>query len=194
MIEEERVQQAVQAILISIGEDPAREGLKDTPTRVSRMYSELFSGIGLDPAHAIDAIFGSEEGGPEGIEYGGMVVLRDVPFFSTCEHHLLPFFGRVHMGYIPSGRIAGASKLARALDVVARRLQVQERMTNQLADAVFHALDPDGVAVVVEAEHLCMLMRGVKKQGSMVVTTAMRGPFVKGVADPGDLMALLQRR
>ena len=131
-----------------------REGLKGTSQRVARMYGELFSGVGVDPRSALDAVF--EEDG----QRGEAVIIRDVDFFSTCEHHLLPFFGRVHIGYIPDGKIAGVSKLVRALEVVSRRLQVQERMTNQLADAIYDVLQPDGAAVVVEAQHLCMSMRG----------------------------------
>ena len=194
MIQQDRVQEAVRTILSAIGEDPNRKGLLGTPERVASMCAELFSGVGLDPAEAIDTLFESADEGLENEEESGVVVLRDVPFFSTCEHHLLPFFGRAHMGYIPNGTIAGVSKLARALDVVTRRPQVQERMTAQLADAMFRALNPDGVAVVVEAEHLCMVMRGVKKQGSLVVTATTRGPFSTSVTSPGDFLAFLQRR
>jgi len=194
MTQREEVQEAVRVILRAIGEDPDREGLKETPQRVARMMDELFAGVGLDAAEAIDTFFEAPDAGLEEAGEGEMVVLRELPFFSTCEHHLLPFFGRAHVGYIPSGKIAGASKLARALDVVAHRPQVQERMTHQLADAVYRSLKPDGVAVVLEAEHLCMLMRGVKKQGSMVVTSAARGPFSKGVISRSDFLAQLQRR
>ena len=193
-VRHDEVQEAVRALLGAIGEDPAREGLRETPQRVSRMCDELFSGIGVDPAEAITALFDSPEGDLESEEHGEIVVVRDVPFFSTCEHHLLPFFGRVHMGYVPCGRIAGASKLVRALEVAACRLQVQERMTSQLADALYRTLRPDGVAIVAEAEHLCMVMRGVKKQGSLVVTTATRGPFARGVTTPSAFLALLQGR
>ena len=196
VIRPEEVEQAVRAILTAIGEDPEREGLRATPQRVARMMDELFSGVGLDAADAIDTVFEEPEGeeaegdlreGPE----GGLVVLREIPFFSMCEHHLLPFFGRAHVGYVPSGKIAGASKLARALDVVARRPQVQERMTQELADAVYRSLRPDGVAVVLEAEHLCMSMRGVRKPGSMVVTSASRGPFARGVIGRQEFLAQL---
>ncbi len=199
MSQHKDVEQAVRTILTAIGEDPDREGLRATPQRVARMMDELFSGVGLDAAGAIDTIFELPNGGEpesdseEGCD-GEMVVFRDLSFFSTCEHHLLPFFGRAHVGYIPNGRIAGASKLARALEVVARRPQVQERMTRELADAVYRSLQPDGVAVVLEAEHLCMSMRGVRKQGSMIVTTAVRGPFVGGVIDSHGFLAQLQRR
>jgi GTP cyclohydrolase I len=152
--------------LDAIGEDPRREGLLDTPHRVASMYAELFSGLGLDPADAIDAVFDEEHRDP--------VVLRDVAFFSVCEHHLLPFFGKAHLAYLPSGRIAGISKLARSLEVVARRPQVQERLTRQWADAVFETLKPRVLVARIEAEHLCMSMRGVRKPGSRVVTTAAR--------------------
>ena len=194
MSQQSDVEQAVRSILNAIGEDPDREGLRATPQRVARMMEELFSGVGLDAADAIDTVF-EEPGGDldKGTE-GELVVLREIPFFSMCEHHLLPFFGRAHVGYVPSGKIAGASKLARALDVVARRPQVQERMTHELADAIYRSLLPDGVAVVLEAEHLCMSMRGVRKPGSTVVTTAARGPFARGVIDSRDFLAQLQRR
>ena len=193
------VEQAVRTILTAIGEDPDRDGLRATPRRVARMMEELFSGVGLDAAGAIDTIFElpdgeDEESGLEGDVNGEMVVFRDLSFFSTCEHHLLPFFGRAHVGYVPNGRIAGASKLVRALEVVARRPQVQERMTRELAEAVYRSLEPDGVAVVLEAEHLCMSMRGVRKPGSMVVTTAARGPFARGVINSYDFLTQLQRR
>ena len=205
MSRQQDVEQAVRTILTAIGEDPDRDGLRATPQRVARMMEELFSGVGLDAAGAIDTIFEStdgfglpngedEESDLEADANGEMVVFRDLSFFSMCEHHLLPFFGRAHVGYVPNGRVAGASKLVRALEVVARRPQVQERMTRELADAVYRSLQPDGVAVVLEAEHLCMSMRGVRKPGSMVVTTAARGPFARGVIDSRDFLTQLQRR
>ncbi len=187
-MDEERIKSAVAAILEATGEDPLREGLRGTPGRVARMYAELFSGIGVDPRSALDTIF-EEEGHQEGV-----VIVRDVPFFAMCEHHLLPFFGQAHMGYIPDGKIAGASKLARALEVVARRPQLQERMTSQLADAIYDVLRPDGAAVVIEAEHLCMSMRGVKKDGSLIVTSATRGLFAGRGISRGEFLTLLQRR
>ena len=149
------------------------------------MYAELFSGIGLDPVEAIDTVF--EEG------HLDPVVLRNVPFYSVCEHHLLPFFGQAHLAYIPNGKIAGLSKLARALEIATRRPQVQERLTSQVADAVLAALNPKGVIVEVEAEHLCMSMRGVKKPGSRMVTTAVRGDFAGCNFDRDSLLALLRR-
>ena len=148
------------------------------------MYLELFSGVGVDPAGAIDAVFEEESHDP--------VVMRDVSFYSVCEHHLLPFFGHAHLAYIPNGKIAGLSKLARALDVAARRPQVQERLTGQLADAIYTSLSPQAVAVKLEAEHLCLAMRGVRKPGSLVVTTAIRGTFASPGLDRRDLLALLR--
>ena len=159
--------------------------MRETPERVARMYQSLFSGVGLDPGTAIDAIFDADSHDP--------VVLGNVPFYSVCEHHLLPFFGLAHLAYIPNGKIAGLSKLARALEVASRRLQVQERLTSQVADAIFSALNPDGVAVELEAEHLCMSMRGVQKPGSRVVTVAVRGRFETGALGREGLLALLRR-
>ena len=148
------------------------------------MYLELFSGVGADPAEAIDAVFEEDSHDP--------VVLRDVSFYSLCEHHLLPFFGHAHLAYIPDGKIAGLSKLARALDLAARRPQVQERLTGQVADAIYTALSPQACEVEIQAEHLCMAMRGVQKPGSLVVTTAIRGAFDGSGLDRGDLLALLR--
>ena len=150
------------------------------------MYESLFSGVGREPLEAIDTVFEAESHDP--------VVLGNIPFYSVCEHHLLPFFGLAHLAYIPNGKIAGLSKLARALEVASRRLQVQERLTGQVADAIFAALDPDGVAVEVEAEHLCMSMRGVQKYGSRVVTSAVRGPFENWAPGQEGLLTLLRRR
>ena len=188
MVEGPSIQSAVAAILEAIGEDPSREGLRDTPRRVACMYAELFSGIGVDPRSALDTIF-EEDGRNEGV-----VILRDVPFFSMCEHHLLPFFGRAHMGYIPDSKIAGASKLVRALEVVARQPQLQERMTNQLSDAIHDVLRPDGVGVVIEAEHLCMSMRGVKSGGSLIVTSSTRGAFNRRGICRAEFLDLLRGR
>ena len=159
-----RIQETVSHLLEAIGEDPNRPGLQRTPERVARMCQELFSGIGVDPGQAIDAVFEAESQDP--------VVLRDILFHSVCEHHLLPFFGMAHIAYIPNGKMAGLSKLARALEVAARRLQVQERLTSQVADAICHVLNPSGVVVELEAEHLCMSMRGIRKPGASVVTSA----------------------
>ncbi len=180
------IRASVVNILRAVGDDPQREGLTDTPKRVSKLYREIFSGVGVDAAAAIDTVF--EE------DHEGAVILRDVGFFSICEHHLLPFFGVAQMGYVPRGKVAGASKLVRALDVVSKRPQLQERMTSQLADAICSALQPASMAVVLEAEHLCMQMRGVRRPGSKVVTTALRGPFANSAADPKDLLEMMQRR
>ena len=188
MLDGRSIQSAVAAILEAVGEDPAREGLRDTPRRVASMYAELFSGIGVDPRSALNTVFEEEE------PNDAVVIVREVPFFSMCEHHLLPFFGQAHMGYIPDGKIAGASKLARALEVVARRPQLQERMTNQLTDAIHDVLSPDGVGVVIEAEHLCMAMRGVRKEGSIIVTSATRGSFDKRGIARGEFLDMLNRR
>ena len=185
IIQVQRIQDAISNLLEAIGEDPRREGLQQTPERVARMYQELFSGIGLDPEQAIDAVFEAESQDP--------VVLRDIPFHSVCEHHLLPFFGMAHFAYIPNGKMAGLSKLARALEVAAHRLQVQERLTSQVADAISHALNPWGVAVELEAEHLCMSMRGIQKPGNRVITTAVRGSFGNGGLGREGLLALLNR-
>ena len=184
-IQDQLIRDAVASILLAIGEDPGREGLRDTPKRVAEMYAELFSGAGTDPREAIDAIFDADHGDP--------VVLRDVPFHSICEHHMWPFFGKAQLGYIPDGKIAGLSKLARALDMASRRLQVQERLTGQVADSIFDALSPRGVVVELEAEHLCMSMRGVENPGNRVVTTAVRGKFDGASLDAQGLLAIMRR-
>ena len=186
VIQKNRVRDAVEILLEAIGEDPTREGLLDTPNRVAEMYAELFSGVGSDPRDAIDTIFDSDHGDP--------VVLRDVPFHSVCEHHLLPFFGRAQIGYIPNGKIAGLSKLARTLTLACSRLQVQERLTGQVADSIFNVLNPRGVAVELEAEHLCMSMRGVAIPGNEVVTTAVRGSFDGAPLDAKGLLAIMRRK
>lgn len=169
MIDQTKLRAAVASMLEAIGEDPGREGLADTPRRVAEMYAEFFEGLGQDPEEVLAT--GFEEGHHE------MVVISGVSFFSICEHHFLPFFGTADIGYVPRGRVAGASKLARALDIVARRPQMQERLTSQLADAITGALDPEGAGVVVSAEHLCMTLRGARKPGSRIVTSALRGSF-----------------
>ena len=169
MIANNEISDAVKDLLIGIGENPNRDGLVETPERVARMYSELFSGLDEDPESVLTTTFD--------VSHDEMIVLRAVPFYSMCEHHLLPFFGSADIGYIPSDKIVGLSKLARALDILSRRPQVQERLTCQVADAVETALDPIGVAVRVQAEHLCMTMRGIKKPGSRMVTSVTRGAF-----------------
>ena len=187
-MELEDIRTAIRQVLGAIGEDPDREGLAGTPARVAEMYAELFAGLTKDAVEELSVSF--DEGHQE------MVIVRDIPFYSMCEHHLLPFFGVAHVGYIPSshGKVVGISKLARVVDVVAKRPQLQERMTCQIADAIFTALDPDGVAVVIEAEHLCMMMRGVKKPGAKVVTSAVRGTFRTKTATRGEFLSLIAGR
>jgi GTP cyclohydrolase I len=167
----EKIEQGVRLILEGVGEDPTREGLLDTPRRVARMYEEVFSGIGQSPNELFEKSFGEN--------HTEMVLVKDIPFYSICEHHLVPFFGTAHVAYIPGkeGRICGLSKLARLVDLFARRPQVQERLTSQVADTLVEQLDPQGVIVVMEAEHLCMSMRGVRKPGSKTTTSAVRGAF-----------------
>ena len=186
MIDQAKIEAATLSLIEAIGDNPQREGLEGTPQRIAEMYSELFSGMDVDAK--VELTVGFEAGHHE------MVILRDIPFYSMCEHHLLPFYGTVHIGYIPNneGRVVGVSKLARVVDVFARRLQLQERMTTQIADAVLEALQPDGVAVVVQAEHLCMTMRGIKKPGSNVVTSATRGLFRSRAATRAEFLTLVQ--
>ncbi len=184
MFQEEQIRKAVLSIIEAIGDDPNRQGLRDTPRRVAEMYRELFSGLEEDASRVLDAVF--EENHRE------MVILKDIPFFSVCEHHLLPFIGTARIGYIPNGRVVGASKLARVLDIIAHRPQIQERLTNQVADTIFNALQPEGVAVVIQAEHLCMSIRGVKKPGMLIVTSATRGQFPSGAVSQTELLAMLR--
>jgi len=165
----ETAQQLLQQLIVAIGEDPNREGLLDTPRRMAAMYEELFDGLRQDPVAVLSV--GFEEGHDE------MVILREIPFYSMCEHHFMPFHGEAHVGYLPDGRIVGLSKIARAVDIFARRPQVQERLTGQIADCIEEVLGAKGVGVVIEAEHLCMTARGVRKPGSKMVTSAMRGKF-----------------
>jgi len=183
-----KIKAAVSSIIEAIGEDPGREGLRDTPQRIADMYNEIFAGLDMDAKTELTV--GFEVGHRE------MVILRDIPFYSMCEHHLLPFYGVAHVGYIPNeeGRVVGVSKLARVVEVFAKRLQLQERMTSQIADAILEALQPDGVAVVIQAEHLCMTMRGIKKPGSNVITSATRGLFRTRAATRAEFLALLQGR
>lgn len=186
MIDQAKIRKAATAIIEAIGEDPTREGLVDTPRRVAEMYSELFSGLGVDPREELTV--GYELGHRE------MVIVKDIPFYSMCEHHLLPFYGVVHIGYVPdqSGRVVGISKLARVVEIVARRPQIQERMTTQIADAISEGMAPQGVAVVVQAEHMCMVMRGVKKPGSNITTSAIRGLFRRRAASRAEFFSLIQ--
>ena len=184
MIDQEKIREAAAAIIEAIGEDPNREGLAGTPGRIARMYAEFFSGLEEDPAAPLAT--GFEESHRE------MVVLRDIPFFSICEHHLLPFVGTADIGYVPNGRVVGASKLARTLEILARRPQMQERITHELADTIQHALEPRGVAVVLSAEHQCMTLRGVEKPGSTLVTSASRGTMRTQSAVRQEFIAMLQ--
>ncbi len=170
MIDRDGVRKAVEEIIAAIGEDPTREGLANTPTRIADMYAEIFSGLSQDPKEILAVAFEEEE-------HEEMVVLRDIPFYSMCEHHFLPFHGLAHVGYIPRKRLVGISKLARVVEILARRPQLQERLTGQIADTIVDALGPRGVGVVIEAEHLCMTMRGIRKPGSRLVTSANRGIF-----------------
>jgi len=183
MVDQDRISEAMAGIIRAIGEDPKREGLLDTPSRVASMYAEIFAGLREDPVEVVRT--GFEEG------YDEMVVARDIAFFSMCEHHFLPFFGVVHVGYVPQGRIVGISKLARVTDVLARRPQLQERLTMQIADAVDEGLRPMGVGVLIEAQHLCMMMRGIKKPGSRIVTSVNRGVLRTSAATRAEFLGLV---
>jgi GTP cyclohydrolase I len=179
----QRIEQAVRDILIAIGEDPEREGLKRTPNRVARMYEELFSGLKSDPAKHLASSFVES--------YDEMVVLKDIAFNSMCEHHLMPFEGRAHIAYVPEGQIVGISKLARVVEELAHRPQVQERLTSQIADLLMDKLRAKGVAVVIRATHTCMTCRGVRKAGSLMITSAVRGNCRSDARTRGEVMALL---
>lgn len=178
-----RIQKAVREILAAVGEDPDREGLIDTPARVARMYAEMFSGLHSEPREHLKKFFTEK--------YDEVVLVRDISFCSMCEHHLLPFIGKAHIGYLPNGRVIGLSKLARVVEVVARRPQVQERMTETIADLLVDELDAKGVAVVIEASHSCMTIRGVKKPGSLCVTSAMKGVFRSHLSSRSEVMQLI---
>jgi len=185
-IDIETAKRAVYRLLQAVGEDPEREGLKNTPDRVARMYSELLSGYKADPAKIINgALFN--------INYDEMVLVRDIEFYSLCEHHMLPFLGRAHVAYIPAGKVIGLSKIPRMVDMYARRLQVQERMTRQIADFLQDFLEPQGVAVVVEAVHLCSMMRGVKKHDARMTTSAMHGAFRANLATRQEFLENISR-
>ena len=181
----DRIARAVREILISIGEDPERDGLLETPDRVARMYAELFSGLHTDPTHHLHKVF--EE------SYDELVLVRDISFNSMCEHHLLPFMGVAHIGYLPRGKVTGLSKLARVVEEVSKRPQVQERMTHQIADLVHQELDTKGVIVVIDAEHTCMTIRGVRKPGSTTITSAVRGLFKTNESSRAEAMSLINR-
>ncbi len=185
-IQSERIRDAVQEILEALGEDTGRDGIVDTPARVAEMYKELFAGLLQDPSEVLAT--GFEEGHDE------MVIVKDIQFFSMCEHHLLPFYGHAYIGYLPRGRVVGLSKLVRALEILARRPQLQERLTTQYADAIMDSLDPWGVGVVIEAEHMCMAMRGVNKPGVRVSTSATRGAFRSQAMTRSEFLSLLMGR
>lgn len=184
-VDHEKIQQAVVMILEAIGEDPAREGLIDTPKRVAKMYAEIFEGLYIDPGEYFNVTFGEE--------HEELVLVKDIPFYSVCEHHLVPFYGKAHIAYIPrEGRVTGLSKLARALEAVARRPQLQERITATVANSIVEKLNPHGVVVVVEAEHMCMTMRGVRKPGARTVTSAVRGCFKHDTAARSEVFSLIK--
>jgi GTP cyclohydrolase I len=179
-----RIRAAVGELLVAVGEDPERQGLRETPRRIAEMYAEIFAGLEEDPREHLRVGFD--------VTHDEMVILREIPFYSMCEHHFLPFHGQAHVGYIPDGRVVGLSKLARVVDGYARRPQIQEQLTSQIAEAIMEVLRPDGVGVVIEAEHLCMTMRGVKKPGSRMVTSAMRGDFRRSHVTRAEFLSLLR--
>ena len=181
-----RVRRAVREILLAVGEDPDREGLRDTPDRVARMYAEVFAGLHLDPAVHLKKTFTQK--------HDEMVVVKGIEFASMCEHHLLPFTGVAHLAYLPDGRVVGLSKLVRIVEAIAKRPQVQERITEDLADLVMRELKPRGVGVILEASHSCMTVRGVRKHGAVTVTSAMRGLFKTNPMTRGELMAIVSGR
>lgn len=182
-VDHARIERAVREILLAVGEDPDREGLLDTPARVARMYAELLGGLREDPVVHLRRVFEAR--------YDEIVLVRDISFNSMCEHHLLPFFGVAHIGYVPKGKVLGLSKLARVVEVIARRPQLQERMTEEIANLMMNELDAKGVAVVVEGEHTCMTIRGVRKPGSRCVTSAMKGLFRENLSTRAEVMQLI---
>ena len=183
VVDHDRIERAVREILAAVGEDPDREGLLETPARVARMYAEMFEGLRTDPRVHLRKVFTEE--------YDEVVLVRDISFCSMCEHHLLPFIGKAHIGYMPNGKVLGLSKLARVVDGISRRPQVQERMTQEIANLMLEELDAKGVAVVVEASHSCMTIRGVKKPGSLCVTSAMKGIFRSNLSSRSEIMQLI---
>ncbi|NTW71618.1 MAG: GTP cyclohydrolase I FolE [Eubacteriaceae bacterium] len=184
-MDKDRIEKAVREILFAVGEDPDREGLLDTPRRIAKMYEEIFSGLHEDPSKHLEIYFQDEK-------YEELVLIKDIPFYSVCEHHLVPFFGKAHVGYLPkNGRLTGLSKLARVVETVAKRPQLQERLTSTVADTIQKKLDPYGVIVVIEAEHMCMTMRGVKKSGSKTITSAVRGVFETDAKARSEVMSFI---
>lgn len=185
-VDHDKIKQAVRMILEGVGEDPDREGLLDTPKRVAKMYEEVFQGIYEDPKEHLQTVFGED--------HEELVLVRDIPFHSMCEHHLVPFFGKAHVGYIPKGgKVTGLSKLARTVETVAQKPQLQERITSTIADSIVETLEPHGVIVVVEAEHMCMTMRGIKKPGAQTVTSAVRGTFEEDAAARAEVLSLINK-
>lgn len=185
-MDQERIIRAVSEILAAVGEDETREGLRETPRRIAEMYAEIFEGTQQNPLDVLDAMFDAEG-------HQEMVILRNIPFYSMCEHHFLPFHGVAHVGYIPKDRLTGISKIARVVEVLARRPQMQERLTSQIADTLMEGLKPTGVGVVIDAEHLCMTMRGVKKPGTRLVTSANRGIFRTRSETRSEFMSLIHQ-
>ena len=184
-VDHAKIEEAVKMILEAVGEDPQREGLLDTPKRVARMYEEIFSGLNQDPKVYFETVFGED--------HEEMVLVKDIIFYSVCEHHLVPFYGKAHVAYIPKGgRVTGLSKLARAVEAVSKRPQLQERITSTVADSIMEMLDPHGVMVVVEAEHMCMTMRGVRKPGTQTVTSAVRGVFAEDYRTRTEVLSLIK--
>lgn len=179
-----KIERGMELILDGLGEDPRREGLRDTPARVARMYAEIFSGIGQDASQIVQPLSSDK--------HDEIVLIRDIPFYAMCEHHFLPFIGRAHVAYLPAGSITGLSKLSRVVDTVSRRPQLQERLTSEIADILVNALKPRGVMVVVEAEHLCMSMRGVRKPGAITTTSVVRGIFRRSAATRAEALALIR--
>lgn len=188
MVDDAKIKKAVKDLLEAIGDDPKRDGIKETPRRVAEMYAELFHGMGKDAKVDLGVDFE--------LGYREMVVVKDIPFYSMCEHHLLPFYGVAHVGYVPNkeGRIVGISKLARVVETIARRPQVQERMTSEIADIVYNGLRATGVGVVIQAEHMCMIMRGIKKPGTNVITSALRGTFKSQAVSRAEFFSIIQAK
>ncbi|MEQ2528140.1 GTP cyclohydrolase I FolE [Robertmurraya yapensis] len=181
-----QIEEAVRLILEAVGDDPNREGVLDTPKRVAKMYEEVFQGLNQDPREYFETIFSED--------HEELVLVKDIPFYSMCEHHLVPFYGKAHVAYIPrNGRVTGLSKLARAVEAVAKRPQLQERITSTVADAIMEKLEPHGVMIVVEAEHMCMTMRGVKKPGAKTITTAVRGTFADDSNARAEILSLIKQ-
>jgi GTP cyclohydrolase I len=185
-IDQQRIRAAVREILLAVGEDPDREGLRDTPDRVARMYAEMFAGLQQDPRECLQKSFTQK--------YDEMVLVKGIGFESMCEHHLLPFFGKVHVAYIPNGKVIGLSKIPRLIELFSRRLQIQERLTTQIAETIQKVIEPQGVGVVIEARHLCMMMRGVEKQHSAAVTSSMLGCFRQEEETRSEFLSLIRNR